>query len=210
MNIIIADDHAIFRDSLEFMLCNKTSHKVLCTVANIQDLKNVIQQYLVDLILIDYHMPEGDTLAAAEYIKQRYDNVKLVFLTGSQASFTLKHIVSSRADGVLHKEESAEAIITAIEKVANNLRVVSTIIQEKIALVNFELTAREFHALALIVRGYTSLEIAGFMNISPRTVDKHKENIMQKMGVSNVVQLVNQAHSLKLFCEESLGSQQGS
>ncbi len=204
MNIIIADDHAIFRDSLEFMLCNKTAHKVLCTVANIQDLKSAILQYPVELILIDYHMPEGDTLAAAEYIKQRHFELKLVFLTGSQACFTLKQIVSSRADGVLHKEESAEVIISAIEKIANNLRVVSPAIQEKIALADFELTAREFHALNLIVQGYTSLEIAGFMNISPRTVDKHKENIMQKMGVSNVVQLVNQVHSLKLFCEENL------
>lgn len=203
MKIIIADDHAIFRDSLKFLLSNKTDHAVVAMAENSAQLKLLAAEHLPDLVLIDYHMPEGGSLAAAEYLKQKHTNTKVLFLTGTQASFALKHITESKVDGVLHKEEPVEVILDAIDRVLKGEKIVSPCILDKLNDTDFNLTGREFHTLSLIVLGQTSAEIAEAMNISSRTVDKHKENIMQKMGVSNVVQLVALAHRLQLFSEEN-------
>lgn len=199
MNIIIADDHATFRDSLEFFLSHKTSHEIVTSVDTLQALKEEIPNHKVDLVLIDYHMPEGDALVVADYIMRKFKPIKLAFLTGTQSSLTLKQIVESSANGALHKEEGVNQIVEALEAIEQGERYISTSILEKIACNDFELTAREYHTLSLIVQGYNSSQIGEFMHISARTVDKHKENLMQKMKVSNVVQLVAMAHKLQLF-----------
>ena len=203
MRIIIADDHAIFRDSLGFLLHNKTEHDVVAEAKSIQELKQTLQSTDAELILIDYHMPEGDTLALAEYIKRRYEPIYVIFLTGSQAGFTLKHLTESSADGVLHKEEDVENIITAINQVASGNKHISEQVKEKISDTDFHLSKREFQILNLIVQGNTSKEIAKLIDLSSRTVDKHKENIMLKMNVSNVVQLVAKTHKLNFFADNT-------
>lgn len=204
MKVVIADDHAIFRETLAFLLQSKLPCKSIIEVESVSELKDAVQAQRVDLVLIDFHMPDGSTLAAAEYIKHRYADVKVVFLTGTQAGFTLAQLVDSCVDGVLHKEEGAEDIVSAIKKVMAGERFVSGRVLDKVRGGDFSITKREFDTLSLIVNGLSSKEIAEKLSVSARTIDKHKENIMKKAGVTNVVQLVAFVSMQQLITPDSL------
>ena len=200
MNLILADDHALFRDTLSFLLDQKTDHHILASVETMADLRQAVSEQEADLecILLDYNMPEGDTLAEATYLKRKYPQLKLAFLTGTQSGITLKHIESSGVDGILHKEDAVESIVDALNCISQGQKVVSQSIQEKIANDAFDLTNREFHILCLIIKGKTSAQIGEALNLSPRTVEKHKQNIMHKMQCSNTSQLIATAHRLNI------------
>ncbi len=199
MKIIIADDHGIFRSSLSFLISNKTDHSVVAEIESLEQIIPCVQSTPADLLLVDYHMPGGDSLEKVEYIKHRYENLKIVFLTGTQSGVVLKHIAQSHVDGVLHKEEDAEDILKTMDAVFDGAKIISTLVQSRIESADIDLTRREFEILCLIMKGKSSAEIGALVNVAARTVDKHKENIMKKAGVSNVVQLVELGHKMRLL-----------
>ena len=201
MNIIIVDDHRVFSDALKFMLEHKTSHHVLSTLDSVVDLRSRISHCEVDCILLDYHMPDADSLLEASYIRKKYPNIKIVFLTGTQSGYVLTKIVKSNVNGVLHKEDQVEEIVTAIELILSGERFVSKTILQKLPDKNIDLTEREFQTLGFLMKGLSSKEIADKMSISNRTVDKHKENIMKKLNVTRGSQLLTEVHRLGLFQE---------
>lgn len=200
MRIILADDHAIFREGLKLLLQSQFNKTVVAEVDNLEQLKStLIENQPIDLLIIDYHMPGGDAVALLAYCKKRYTELKIIALTGAQSGLILKQLIDAKADGVLLKEGSANELLTAIQTVMNGKQYFSEAVKTNIAEVNTHLSQRELQVLKLISMGLVSREIAEKLALSVKTVDKHRENIMRKLQVNNLVALVNKAHSLKLF-----------
>ncbi len=199
IRIILADDHVIFRDGLKMLLSTCTGYSIVAEAGNAIELKELVQQHTPDLVILDYHMPEGDSGATLAYIKQRYPAIKVVMLTAAQSGTLLKQLADAGADGILLKEGSAEEMISAIRRVAAGERVIAKHARDKMEEANFELTPREFQVLHLICEGQSSSDISARFVLSVRTVDKHRENILRKFGVNNVTQLINKARELGLF-----------
>lgn len=199
MDIILADDHAIFRDGLKLLLLSQPDVQIIAEFDNVQSLKTHVQNQLPDIIILDYHMPGGDTLAALEYLKTRFDSVKIIMLTGSQTAPVLQKLVASKADAVVLKEGSGEQMLDIIKQVQKGVRVITDQVQAMLAELAVELTTREFQVLAQLAQGASSKDIGDSLSISPKTVDKHRANLMKKLQVKNVVQLVNEAHKLQLI-----------
>jgi DNA-binding NarL/FixJ family response regulator len=196
MNILIADDHDIFRQSLALLIEARSSHKV---VAHAQSFTGLVEQACSigpDCILLDYQMPGGDPLSVTEQLRSQLSQIKIILLTGIQSGAALHQLEVALCDGLLHKRDNADMILQGIEQVALGHHFVSPTVAELIADANVGLTQREQQILGLFAQGLTLSSIADQLTISLRTVEKHKENIMKKLNVVNSVQLIEAAHKL--------------
>jgi len=198
VNVLIADDHAIFRDGLRLLFHSLHGYRVVAEAASLDRVLPLMQEHAVDLLILDYHMPCGESSAVLSYCKQRYPALKVVALTGSQSGVILKQLRDARADAVLLKEGPAEELLDCIERVLAGEQVIPLGVQEQIDACDTGLTAREQQVLQLIYQGLATAEVAERLNLSVKTVDKHRENLMRKLQVNNVVQLIHKVQLLKL------------
>ncbi len=202
MKVVLADDHDIFRQSLSFLLGNRTQHDVVGDVASFDQLFEMVESLKPDCILIDYHMPGGKALDVAGELKASNPQLKIVVLTGSQSGALLKRISLSSVDGLVHKSDDANIIISSIDAVGELEGKVPCIcsgaVKALIDSVDVDFTQREFSVLELLVEGVPPLKIAERLNISARTVEKHKQNMMSKTSLGNVVELIEFGHRILL------------
>jgi DNA-binding NarL/FixJ family response regulator len=198
MRLIIADDHVIFRDGIKLLL----DHAGLTVVAEAGDatsLKALVRLHAPDAVILDYHMPGSDSVAVLAYLKQRYPHLKVIMLTAAQSGVLLQQLSDAGADGVLLKAGSAAQLLDAIRRVMTGERVIARAATELIAEASVSLTSREFQVLHMICAGDSSPTIAERLNLSPRTVEKHRENLFRKLEVNNVAQLISKAEQLNLL-----------
>lgn len=198
MDILLADDHAIFRQGLKLLLQSQPGMRVVAEAASLEEVQPALRQQAIDLLILDYHMPGGESSAMLGYCKQRYPQLKVIALTGTQSGIVLKQLRDARADAVLLKDCSSIELLHCIAQVMNGKTVVSEAVQQQIATCNELLTARELQTVQLIYQGYASADVAAQLNLSAKTVDKHRENVMRKLQVHNVVQLIHKVRELKL------------
>ena len=191
MRIILADDHRLFRESLRVVLETIADYEVVAEVGNAPDLKESVSRLQPDLVIQDYRMPGGGTVAVLEYIKRRYPEIKVIMLTGVDSGALFQQLLDSHADGVLLKEMSAEETLAAIKKVMTGKRVLSPSIRERVLPDVPELTTREFQIMELVVEGLNSTEISTRLNLSPKTVENHRYSLMKKLELKNTVELVH-------------------
>jgi len=199
LRLIIADDHAIFRDGLTMLLAGYTDIELLMGLANLTELRERVKQLQPDLLILDYHMPGGDTSAEISYLKQRYPALKIIALTGSHSGLLLQQLQAAGADAVLLKDGSANTLRHAIDEVKAGRSYGAPEVQAKMAENQLELTSREFQILKLIYDGLSNNEIALQLNLSPKTTDKHRENMMRKLQVNNATQLLKKVIELGLL-----------
>jgi DNA-binding NarL/FixJ family response regulator len=199
LRIILADDHVIFRDGIKMLLSMVPGYQVVAEASNANELKQLVQANEPDLVMLDYHIPDGDSTAALAYIKQRYPQTKVVMLTAAQSGAVLQQLSDAGADGILLKEGSAEDMLSAIRRVVAGERVITPKARERMQNAAVDLTPREFQVLHLICEGHSSADISERFSLSVRTVDKHRENILRKFGVNNAAQLVSRTRELGLF-----------
>lgn len=202
MRIILADDHAIFREGLKLLLQSQHDHEVVAEVENLESLKTELHKQHAELLILDYHMPGGDAAALLCYCKKRYPEVKIIALTGAQSGQILKQLVAAKADAVLLKDGASAELLLAVQQVMQGKSYFSDTVKHKIADIELQLSSRELQILKLIFSGLVTREIADKLVLSPKTVDKHRENIMRKLHVNNLVELINKVHQLKLFSDD--------
>lgn len=202
VRIAIADDHAIFRQGLKLLLQSQANYQVVAEVASLDQVLPPLQTQDVDLLILDYHMPGGESSAVLAYCKQRYPELKIIALTGANSGVIFKQLRDAKADAVLQKEGSAEALLNCLQQVLTGRHqstLLSEEVEQQIAAADTDLTPRELQILALIYQGLATSEIAEKLSLSAKTVDKHRENLMRKLEVNNVVQLIHKVQLLKLY-----------
>jgi DNA-binding NarL/FixJ family response regulator len=197
MNLVIVDDHDIFRQSLALLLDHRGGHQVLGTFASAEALLSW-EGLPPDAILLDYHMPANNAWQVLAQLQQRWPEVPVVFLTGTGSVAVLRQIVASSAAGVLHKRDSAETILALLAKIGAGERVVSAEIRRQIDDADCGFTGRELEVLGCLMQGLSAEAIAASLHISRRTVEKHKENMMRKAAAHNLAQLIELGHRLEL------------
>jgi DNA-binding NarL/FixJ family response regulator len=191
MRIILADDHKLFRDALRVVLETVPGYEVVAEVGNAPDLKEAVSRLQPDLVIQDYRMPGGGTVAVLEYIKQRYPEIKVIMLTGVDSGALFQQLLDSNADGVLLKEISAEETLASIKQVMSGRRALSPSVSERALPGRPDLTTREFQIMELVVEGLNSTEISARLSLSPKTVENHRYSLMKKLDLKNTVELVH-------------------
>jgi two-component system, NarL family, response regulator NreC len=208
ITLIIADDHPLYLEGLEMILTKSKELRIeaKCTLG--ADAIEVLKNKSCDVLLLDLHMPDMSGLEAVEEIRKFKPQQKIIMLTHQKGSRYLGKLERLGINGYVlknvHKEELMEAIKTVYNGGSYFTEGIQNITKEEDFYIkssvivnddgnNFVLTPREIEILIRVCNEMSSSEIAKELFISVGTVDTHRKNILQKLGISNTVGLVKYA-----------------
>lgn len=198
---MIADDHRIVRDGLRALLASEHDIDVVGEVDNGKDAVCAVNKLKPNIILMDLSMPLSNGTEALKKIRQRHTNVKIIVLTVHKAEEFVHSALEAGANAYVLKDDSQAELVQALHSVILGKTYLSPGICERVVngyLRAYEdnvnnnnpswevLTQREREVIKLIAEGYRNKEIAAYLSLSPKTVEKHRSNSMRKLGLHNV------------------------
>jgi DNA-binding NarL/FixJ family response regulator len=202
--ILIADDHPIVRSGLKKVIDAQADMEV---VAEAEDGAEAVKKALdedVHLAVLDVSMPKATGIQAAEELRKRKPDLKLLMLSMYDSEQFLFEALKAGASGYVLKSDADQDIIEAIRRTMRGQSflypsAVSTLVKDFVergrpGSEQFDvLTPRELQVLKLIAEAYTSKQIAQELFISVKTVERHRQNILDKLGMSDRVELTRYA-----------------
>lgn len=202
INIAITDDATLFRKGLRLLLEDYDDIKVVLEANNGQDLLDKLTSTtLPDVLLLDLQMPILNGVDTAKILKERYPEIKIIILSTHYSKAFIINMIEVGASAYLPKDTAPDEVTLTIRNVHNNgfyyNKEVWTIIQDnmtkkqnKKSSFTPQLTKREAEILQLICEQQTATEIAKKLFISRRTVEGHRNNLLQKLNCRNIAGLV--------------------
>ncbi len=200
--IAIAEDHTILREGLRALLISEPDFDVVCEAGDGRDAIQCIEEHQPDLILMDLSMPRMNGLEAIKEIKKRSRTTMVMALTVHKSEEYILATLQAGADGYVLKDTTHSELVSAIRHVLSGKRYLSPGVSEKVIEGYLEekrivksrtawdtLTKREREILKLIAEGYKNKEIADYLCVSLKTVEKHRTNLMKKLDIHNVATL---------------------
>jgi len=203
IRIVIADDHAIFRDALQALLEAEKDFRVIGSVGDGRAAVSLVRELRPDVLLLDVAMPHVDGLEALRQISEAGSPTRVILLSGAIEKADIVTAIQLGARGLVLKESGAAVLLKGIrgvmsgqywigrEAVSNLLEVLRSLISRggNAPRNEFGLTAREIEIVGAVVAAYANKEIAQRFQISEKTVKHHLTNIFDKLGVSNRLEL---------------------
>jgi DNA-binding NarL/FixJ family response regulator len=209
VRILIADDHALFRDGLRSLLGTQ-EHEVVAEARNGREAIELTKKLTPDLVLMDISMPEMDGLTATRTLTAEVPDVKVVILTASEDDASLFDAIKAGAQGYLLKNLEADDFFSMLDRASRGEPALTPNLARKL-LQEFakppettpggddELTAREREVLELMVEGVTSnRKLAKRLGVSENTVKFHVRNILDKLRLHNRAEAVGYALRKKM------------
>jgi len=208
INILLVDDHQLVIDGIKSMLANNSGYVVADEANNGEDAFGLIANNpgKYQLVITDISMPILSGTELCKMIKQQYGNIQVLILSMYNNIQAVKEAINAEADGYILKNAGKKELLTALYRIANN----GTYFSEAIVPLIYkqyhkqkhsdqqlsQLTEREKEILALIVKELTSEEIGEKLFISKKTVDNHRQHILEKTNCKSTVGLVKFAIKL--------------
>ena len=198
--LLLADDHVIFLDALKKLL--EPEFEVVGTVNDGRALVSRAPDLRPDVVVLDISMPLLNGLDAGQQVKELRPETRLIFLTQNQDANVAAEAFRRKASGYLLKNSAATELITAIREVLKGRTYVSPLIAgEMLSSISDparvegreELTSRQREVLQLLTEGKSNKEIASLLDVSARTVETHRAEIMRKLQLTSVAELVRYA-----------------
>ncbi|OKL38602.1 response regulator transcription factor [Pontibacter flavimaris] len=203
---IITDDHRIVREGLRSLLERDGEIEVVGEAGNGQDLLQLLTYTAADVVLLDVSMPVMDGFETLQHLKKQYPDLNVIVLTMLDSPATLHRLMESGAIGYLLKDTGADELCTAIKLASKGTPFISSGMSMKIVQKAMQpaeesgakaggkfLSKREREVLALISEGYTNAEIAEKLFTSKRTIETHRQNILEKTQAKNTPNLIRYA-----------------
>jgi len=211
IKVILIDDHQMFRDGVKAVLSDEENIEIIGEVGTGQALFELLKSTTPDLIITDISLPDISGIDIASHISENYNHIKILILSMHTSEEFITKALKAGANGYLPKDTSMNELLEAIHIIHRgenyfNKNISDTILRSIIKNSksdidnsnNKSLTKREKEIISLVVDGLTNKEIADKLFISIRTVDSHKNNIMQKLNLKSSVDLVKYAIKNKL------------
>jgi DNA-binding NarL/FixJ family response regulator len=202
VNIILADDHEIFSDSLSVMLGAVENLHILAKVNNGYDLLRKVKESPPDICIVDMDMPGMNGLQASEQMLKLFPGIKILILTMHKDKSLIRKAMSMGIKGYLTKTCDRDELLFAISQILRNKIYFSGDVKDALAKVTETiengselsktalLTDREKEIIKLLCSGMNNRQIAETLFLSHKTVDNHRTNIMRKLNVHNIVELI--------------------
>lgn len=210
INILIADDHQIFIDGLKSLLRKEKRFKIVDEKLDGKSAYQRIQQGGIDLLITDLSMPGLNGSELVKIVKNEFPNVKILVLSMHCDTEVVTDILLNEAEGYILKNTGKSEFITALNKISEGgTHYSSEVLQKMMERVKkqkaikeelVKLTERELEIIKLICCELSSQEIADKLYISRRTVDTHRQNIIEKTQVKTIVGLIKYAIRNDLAC----------
>jgi len=201
IKIIIADDHAIMLQGLRSLLEGQPGFEVIGQASDGRSAVDMAHRLKPDIIVLDVSMPILNGVEAARRILAENPSVKVLALSMHSQKRFVTEMLKAGASGYLLKDSDIDELVHAVKTVLSGKiylspSIAGVVVEEIVhgrsrgeGSISEKLTPREREVLQLVVEGKTSKEIASLLNLSVRTVDTHRNQIMRKLGCNNVVEL---------------------
>jgi DNA-binding NarL/FixJ family response regulator len=203
LKVVIADDHQMFIDGVKSLLAKEKNIQFVHEALNGEDALSYIRKNQVDLLITDISMPGMSGTQLTRIIKNEFPQVKVLVLTMFADPAIINDILQSEAEGYILKNTGKQELLSAISKIMDdgtfysnevmNLMIKHNRKKNSNAQTRDELTERETEILKLVCEEYTTAGIAEKLFISPRTVDTHRKNILEKTQSKTIVGLIKYA-----------------
>lgn len=219
IKVLLTDDHSLIRHGVAAMLNDVDDIEVIGSVPSGEDAINTVRETRPDVILMDILMGGMTGIEATRWIKNDDPTIKVVMLSMEISREYVSAGIQSGVDGYLPKDIDKETLVQAIRTVFSGGRFFNDAIM-KLVFEDFysreklktpatvklpnDLTKREYEILGLVASGRTNKEVADALFISVKTVETHKTNILQKLGLKNTAELIKYAIKNKLIDVDSL------
>ncbi len=203
ISVLLADDHTVVRDGLRYLLEAEPDIEVVGDAANGREAVKLVTHLKPDIVIMDITMPELNGIEATYQICQLCPSTGIIILSMHANTMHIARALEAGAQGYLIKESAGIEVVEAVRAVnaghnylsqAVSDKVVSDYVSQKRALGYKSplesLSAREREVLQLVVEGKSSAEIAGILNLSPKTVESYRSRLMQKLDIGDIPSLV--------------------
>ncbi|MBS4013811.1 MAG: response regulator transcription factor [Bacteroidetes bacterium] len=205
--VILVDDHKIVREGVRAMLLGNKSFIVAADVSSGKEVFDVLENIKPDIIILDIGMPVMDGVEIAKILNNKFPDIKVLILSANAEEEYVISAIKAGAVGFLSKESSREEFIIALNSIARGEEYygesISSIIYKSYVSIlkgknnvltpNNELSEREMDVVKAFSDGLSFKEIADKLNISVRTVETHKNNILEKLSLRNTIDMVKYA-----------------
>lgn len=215
IRVALADDHVFVRDGIKSLLENEVNIEVVGEATDGLEALKIVESYKPDLLILDIRMPNMTGIEVVEKLRSQNNLVKIVMLSMHESEEYVLKSIKAGADGYLLKGSSKEEFLKALQTIANGGKYFSgdissiligqltnsALVQEPKQISEEEqlITKREREILKLLLSGKGNKEIAEALDISKRTAEVHRFNLMKKLKVKNLMELSNKANEYSLI-----------
>ena len=210
INILIADDHAIVRTGLRALLRSEAGLQLVGEATGGYEAIELVGKTHPDILILDLSMPDLDGIAVTRQLKPQYPDLRILILTVHEDEAMLREAIRAGASGYIVKHAAEAELIAAIKTIRRGDLYVDPAMLRVLLVESPKprteqpaspdpLTPRETDVLKLIVQGYTNRQVGEELGISVRTVEGHRANLLEKLGLRTRVELVRYARDRGLI-----------
>jgi DNA-binding NarL/FixJ family response regulator len=213
--IVLAEDHTILREGLRALLSGDPSLEVVGEAEDGREAIRRVEQLAPDLVLMDLSMPKMNGIEAIREIKKRIPETKILALTVHKAEEFIVEVLKAGADGYLLKDSTSVELEMAVKCVLGGKPYLSPSVSQLVIEGYLDgrktidstspwntLTQREREVLKMVAEGYRNKEIADYLCISTKTVEKHRANLMKKLDLHSASALTAYALQRGLIAKQ--------
>lgn len=211
IKIGIVDDHKLFLKSFSFLLSQVEGIEVVFKSTNGIELFESLKTKKVDILFLDIQMPVMDGFQIAHRLNEKYPELNVLILSSFNDSYSIERILKYNISGYLTKNIELAQLEKAIHSVFNGGVYYDKQIRELVKYLltqqqtkDVTITDKEVEIIRLFANQYSGREIAKKLNVSIRTIEKHKEILMQKTGASNFIGVIIFAITRHYITEDDL------
>jgi DNA-binding NarL/FixJ family response regulator len=201
IRILLVDDHRIFLEGLKEIINQESGMEVVATAEHGAEALVKLSAYHVDVVILDIQMPQMNGFDTVEHLLERYPNVRILMLSMHAERNFVQRVYNLGVHGYLLKHTSRQVLLEAIQAVHSGERyfeadAAHSFLEQRKGYNTPEkpsLSKREIEILVLIANEYSNPDIAHKLHLSVETVNTHRKNLLQKIGVRNTAGLVKYA-----------------
>lgn len=213
IRIVLVDDHKIIMDGISSLLMHEENIEIVGQAQNKDELFQFLDNQTVHIVLLDIFLPKPIGIEILKSIIKQNSKIKVIILSGNDEEDLISNAFQSGALGYLTKNVEKDELLEAIYTVNGGDKYISRFLEKNLAgnfikkalqgdkFAHHKLTGlspREIEIILLLSEGLSYKEVAGHLNISTRTVETHKNNILEKLELKNTIELVKFAIKNKL------------
>ncbi len=209
VNVLLVDDHELFRSGIKSILQNKADYLVVEEAASGEEAIDRVRKCLPDLVLMDVHMPGMGGMEATRRLQRMHPDLPIIAVTVLNDDPFPSQLLDAGALGFVTKGDPADELFVAIDTVLQGKYYISRKVAQKLALSGFigeaeasplaQLSPREMQTMLMLAQGKTNGEISDVMYLSPKTISTFRKRLFEKLGVTNDVELTHVALRYQLI-----------
>lgn len=213
VNILIADDHGLLREGLKTRITSRPGWRICAEADNGRQAVELAKEHQPDLAVLDIGMTELNGIDAARQIRQACPQTTVLILTMQESDELIRDALAAGARGFLFKSDAAQLLVPAVEALLAGKPYFTSRVSDLVlagflnpnlsagadSAVNGRLTAREREVVQLLAEAHTSKEIAVRLGVSVKTIDAHRANVMRRLNLHSIAELVRYAVRNKII-----------